>query len=192
MNRWKTGVLAAWILAGLTLAPAAWAHEGPQDKGGHHDWIARRWKDKLGLSDEQVTKLQAAIKSSREAVVPLRRELKDGVEKLRAQLTLKQSEADIKATLDQIAKTRKALAAEREKVKSTFDSVLSVQQRAKLVVLFEGRRHEWAHGRGRPEDHEHAWRHHRHGEDDDKKGASVKPGDAPQGADQPAEEGSDQ
>jgi Spy/CpxP family protein refolding chaperone len=58
-------------------------------------------------------------------------------------VTLKYGDADIKATLDQVAKTRKALEAERDKFDANLASILTPTQRAKMLVA----RSSWGAGR---------------------------------------------
>src|SRR5437773_1786730 len=116
MNR----LIPAVLLAALAAAPAL-AHDEVADKSGpmHHETAAEegverrelsvdKVKKELGLSEEQAGKLDAAVKAKREAVKPLREQLKAGFDLLSSQVDAKAADADIAATLDKIAAAHKA------------------------------------------------------------------------------------
>lgn len=138
-------------------APKA-EHRHGHDKDGHDkdhgDWGGRghRFKEKLGLTDDQVKKLEEARKAHWEAIKPLREQLKDAVRKVHGELEIKASNDDVASALAGVEKARKALRDENEKFKSAAAGILTPVQRAKLLVMRERmkrRRHMMAMGRGR-------------------------------------------
>jgi Spy/CpxP family protein refolding chaperone len=181
MKRWVNAALAGALALGCLSVRPALAEEGP-DTTGRHAEMAKRWKEKMGLTDAQADKLKAAFKAQREAVEPLRRQLRADMKKLSAELTLNYGEKDLKETMDLVAKTRKAIQVEREKFKANLDSILSMKQRAQMMVAMHrmmlrrrfGER-GWRHG-----DHErYGQRNNEKGSESD--GIQTPDGSAPSG-----------
>jgi Spy/CpxP family protein refolding chaperone len=148
MNRSLKVVLAA-VLAFAASAGAVRAAEGKgehKDGAEKHEKMFGRMKEKLGLSNEQADKFKAAFKAQREAVKPLREQIKVGLEKLRWQVDAKADSKDIAATLEQIDRSKKAMRAEREKLQATVTALLSPEARARMALWQAKRMHK--HGRG--------------------------------------------
>src|SRR5262249_15361144 len=99
-----------------------------------HSMTGEKWKEKLGLTDDQVAKLKSAMKARREAAEPLRKQLKADMEKLRGQIKSKNGDSDVQATLDHIDATHKAILAEREKFMTNVRTFLTPTQRAKMLL----------------------------------------------------------
>jgi Spy/CpxP family protein refolding chaperone len=113
-------------------------------------------KKGLGLSDAEAAKVKSVFEESRKDSEPLRDDLKVALEKLRWQVDAKAGAKDLAATLEQVDKSRKALAAEREKTIERLKAALPVEAQAKLALFKAGRmrrmrgmgRHGWGgHGR---------------------------------------------
>lgn len=135
------GTRMAVMFAGLVLC-ASWSlsaeHAGRPERG-------ERWKAELGLTDEQAAKLKDARTAEKEALKPLRRELRDALAKLSDQVEDKASDKDIQASLDRVDRARKALRDEQEKTRAKNAALLTPTQRAKMALAFAKR------GRGRME-----------------------------------------
>ena len=151
-------VLAGGLIAVFAAMPAVRAEDqSPSMKySKHREMTGEKWKEKLGLSDDQVAKLKSAMKARREAVEPLRKQLKEDMEKLGGQIKLKNSDSEIQATLDRMESTHKAMQAEREKFISSLKSFLTPTQRAKMLLSMTRIMHRggWGHGsysQGAPE-----------------------------------------
>jgi DNA repair exonuclease SbcCD ATPase subunit len=111
-----------------------------------HESAAAKWKDKLGLTDEQVDKLKAAMKARREAMEPLVKQMKGSMKKLQDQVKAKSADADIQAVLDELEQARQGMRAAMEKFK-TDTAFLSATQHAKMMLhyMHHGGMH---HGKG--------------------------------------------
>lgn len=96
---------------------------------------------KLGLSDAEAAKVKSVFEESRRASEPLRRDLKVALEKLRWQVDAKAGSKELASTLDQLDKSRKALAEQREKTIAELKASLPVEAQAKLALFKAERRH---------------------------------------------------
>ena len=139
MKRLACAVMMGGLASGAWLAPAFCAQGGgggPRagGKGAHRMMSPEKLKDNLGLSDEQLAKLEAARKAHAEAVKPLREQMKAGMEKLRGQVKNKAADADIQATMDELSQGRKSMQQAREKFQEDLKSFLNPTQRAKMLL----------------------------------------------------------
>ena len=139
MKRWITTslIVLTCIAGGLSLnllraEPPAKPGAEKAEKG--HDRMLAHMKEKLDLTDAQFEKVKAAFESHKATAKPLRRALRDGVTKLKDQLEDKAGEDQLKATLDQVEKSRKDLRAEMDRFHDSLKGVLSVTQQAKAAV----------------------------------------------------------
>lgn len=154
MNR----TLSILALAALLLAPAALVraadapapkpddkaaaapHAGKADKDENvgRGWApGRRMKKRLGLTDEQAAKVEAAFKAQRDADQALFDQMKKDMETLRRQVFDKAPDADIQTTLDRLSAARKKAQASMEGVHAELASILTPTQRAKMVLMRE-------------------------------------------------------
>ena len=121
-----------------------------------------KWFKKAGLTEEQRGKVKEAFKAEREASKPLRRELRDAVQKLEDAVEDEAGDKALETALTRVEKARNALEAQREKSHAKLASLFTPAQRAKMVLRrarhMEGREGRWARGGGR----------HDKAEDDDK------------------------
>jgi len=165
---WAVAV-AAVLTAGLC-APRALAGEDKKDDGPRVEWAAKMKKhmqEKLELTDDQSAKLEAAFKSSREAMKPLMERARAAHKKLAELVKGKGSDADIAAALKDSDAARKALVDEHRKLETSLSSFLKPRQLAKLQLQRErmmrrggmGRRGHGRGGRcgGRSERRHHRW-----------------------------------
>lgn len=160
MNRNVWAVFFAGLF--LAAAPLSLRAEDEDHDGGKapHAMSAAKLKDKLGLTDDQVQKLDAAWKAQKEAAKPLHEQMKKDLAKLKDQVKNKAKDDEIKATLDSLAATRKSMQEAMEKTHADADAILTPTQRAKMVLkMAHARKHWWN------------WRHHKDkDEKDEKKG----------------------
>ncbi len=152
MNRMTCAALVVGLAVSGFAAPAR-AEDASQDEPGsadheRHEWSASKLKDALGLSNEQVAKLDAAMKARAEAVKPLREQSKQQLEKLREQVKSKASDSDIQAALDQLEQTRKGMRDAMEKFKADAAAALTPTQRAKMALRMVDNMKKGWHGRG--------------------------------------------
>lgn len=141
MKRVLSFVTTLGLLAGAFVPLAARAEKGERD-------------GKPGLSEEQKGKLKAAKRAHREAAAELKARLGKSMRLLGDQVQDGADDKAIAATLDELAKTRKALQAEREKFEGEAAKILTPTQRAKkLLAMKHGRGKKgffkrWGKGRG--------------------------------------------
>jgi len=133
-------VAAALLLSGAAATLRAEAGEGKKTRWSH-EGRHERMKEALGLDSKQLDSLKTLRRARRDASSALGAKLKASLVKLRDQLEDKASDKELASTLDSIASTRKALAAEREKFESGLAAILTPSQRARLIARV-------GHGRG--------------------------------------------
>jgi|GEM_PF-2240155 len=157
MRAWKSALLLGALV--FAVRPAIGADK-PSDEGGPGDRQdapeqgGRSSVDaRLGLSEEQVTKLKAIADEQGKQAEPLREALKVAVEKLRWQLDSKADPKDLAATLDEIDKDRHELENLHDKAEKKIAGLLTPPQRAMRFLLENGNRamrgDEGGFGRGR-------------------------------------------
>lgn len=140
MKQWIWAVLIGGLVPLTPLfMPVLYAEDQPADPMWmeHHDIAAKKLKDALGLADDQVTQLQAALRARRDAIKPLRDDLRKDLKTLRDQIRDKAGDRDVQATLDQLTRDRKALqdAVQAANDKFTADTpFLTPTQRGKIVL----------------------------------------------------------
>lgn len=146
MKRFVLAALAAALLVpGASLARAQDEGPGPEHAGPPpemNEKMAAKMKEKLGLSDDQSAKLKDAMKAHRDAMKPLMDKTRGLLKKLHDQVEAKASDADVKATLDSLKDSHKAVAAEQESFHEKVAGFLSPTQQAKLVLGMFRRMHE--------------------------------------------------
>lgn len=145
MKRIMTAVTVLGLLSGALIPLAARA-----EKDGR--------EGRPGLSEEQKDKLKAAKRAHREAAAELRAKLGKTMRLLGDQVQDGADDKAIAATLDELAKTRKAMLAQREKFEAEAARILTPTQRAKKMLAMGhqkkgfrgafGRGHGRGHGRG--------------------------------------------
>ncbi|UPT74748.1 MAG: Spy/CpxP family protein refolding chaperone [Elusimicrobiota bacterium] len=168
MKKLSSNLGAAALLAGALLLPAALRAEKDGPKGGkpesREDGPRGKWKEKLGLTEEQEAKLKGLRRAHREESESARAEVKAAVRKLADQLEDKASEKELTATLDRIQAGRKSLHAQREKFEASAAAILTPTQRARMAVAM-GRMMERGPGgkRGFGRKHGRGWGEHEDG-----------------------------
>ena len=150
MNR-PLGFIAALavILTGSSLTPVL-AHEMGGEAGGSAGWHGKggRFKEALGLTDEQITKWQAIRDSRDKAVKPLRRKQRDLVLKLKDRLEDKASDGDIKPILAELRANREAIKAQTKQSQDQENAILTPTQQARMLLMKMHRQGGWSHHEG--------------------------------------------
>jgi Spy/CpxP family protein refolding chaperone len=130
----KTLLKTGFVLLGLALF-MTWvrAQEAAPEKN--------EWKDRLGLSDDQVNRLAQLQSEEKRQMKPLREQRVVLIAKLRNQIKNKADDAALKKTLDALADIRKAIKAGEEAFQESRFSILTPSQQAKML-LWHIRYHE--------------------------------------------------
>jgi Spy/CpxP family protein refolding chaperone len=113
--------------------------ESGMGEGSHPEMNWSNQKAKLGLSDDQVSKLNDAQKSNLETLKPLHQNVQNDMKKLQEQVDSKASDSDIQSTLDDIQKNRKDMTSQMEKHHDEVTSILNPTQRAKFMLEMQGK-----------------------------------------------------
>jgi len=132
------------LLGAFTITAPQWlrADEPSAAESKEHHWDAAKMQKKLDLTDDQVTKLNAAREAEKDARKPLWEKQKDLMKKLEGQVKDKASDSDIQATLADMRSNRKAIADQMEQFQNQKDGILTPTQQAKMLIA------RMKHGRG--------------------------------------------
>ena len=133
------GSLVAGLLAGSMLV--ARADDDKPMMGGEDGGTGRieKMKEKLGLSDSQVTQMKDLFKKQMEGNKPLRDQMKIDMDTLQQKVDLKASDSDIQKLLDKLEGEQKEMSRSREKMKDQLKSILNPTQQAKFVLGMRAR-----------------------------------------------------
>jgi len=164
-------VIAGLLLASVGMPPSSAGEKDRSDPEKAGTKRLERLKEKLGLSDEQAGKFEAALKSQREEAKPLRRELRDSMIKLRDQVQDEAADKDVAATLERLERAKTALETRREKLRKELSALLTPRQRAMLLLAkARGGAREMKRGGKRAKGRrKHGWGGRRGGEDFDER-----------------------
>lgn len=108
--------------------------DGSGPAGGPAARMMKRMQERLGLSDDQATKLQAAMQARRDGARAAADQMRTSMAKLRQQLDAKASDGDIKATLAQLREARRQMMAQEEKFADSVASFLTPTQQGKMLL----------------------------------------------------------
>jgi|GEM_PF-1664140 len=152
MKKW---MICASLLAGLIFgfASSAKADEGApagnddkpgmgQNTGDEHEGMdggamggrLDKMKEKLSLTDSQVSQLKTLFKKQMENNKPLRDQERIDMDTLQQEVDANASDADIKKLLDKLDGERKTLQSSREKMTDQLRTILTPSQQAKMVL----------------------------------------------------------
>jgi len=136
MNRSRTWALALSAALAAPMISPLWAHEMGTPMEGHGEWRGRaeHWREALGLTEPQETKLKALREEARTALKPLRRKQRDLLIKLHDQLEDKAGDSEIKSTLAEIRSTRETLRDQAKRFIAQKDAILTPTQQAKMMM----------------------------------------------------------
>ena len=154
---WGVPALALVLLFGTTLGAMAQDDDKPAgakdhsagswgDKGGGGMGPMGRMKKKLGLTDDQASKIKELFKTQREENEPLREQTKIDMDTLRLKVDSKASDSEIKKVLEALSADQKKIQAGRGKMKEQLSAILTPSQRAKMLLEMERRGGEGMRG----------------------------------------------
>jgi len=121
-------LVAAWLAAPMAVAAAT-----PPPADG---------ADKPGPTAEQREKMKALRQEQRQAIQPLRKQLKTQVDELLVLLDKDASDSQLSAKLDEIRKTRKTIDDLQAKFMEQEAALLTVRQRAEMAVRMGDRQNK--------------------------------------------------
>jgi Spy/CpxP family protein refolding chaperone len=125
-------VVLIWSL--LVASPIALAGTAHAADSKEHHWDAAKMQKKLGLSDDQVTKLNSVMQAEKDTMKPLWDKQKELMKKLDEQVKAKAADADIQTTLDSMKANQKAMMDQREQFQSQKAGILTPTQQAKMML----------------------------------------------------------
>src|SRR5262245_22168094 len=138
MNTLNKKIAALGLGALLLGGSALWAHDDePMDEAGSPEAMHKdkehkggKFKEELGLSEEQQTKMKEAGKAHQEAIKPLLEALKADREALKGLVEKKAADAEISAALAKLDADHQALEEAGKKHRETVKSILTPMQQA--------------------------------------------------------------
>ncbi|MDB6123806.1 MAG: hypothetical protein JWQ71_2799 [Pedosphaera sp.] len=123
---------AAIAVGGVTVALKARAENGPARRASGGQFLAKA-KEKLGLTDEQISKVKAEFLAEKDTLKPLITSLHDTKVNLREMIQKKgATESDIRAASAKVATVEADLAVERAKLYGKISSILTADQLSKI------------------------------------------------------------
>lgn len=140
------GSLTMALFLGYGLAKAEDQNQPSDDQGGDHpamqdgnhgDWGKDRiehLKDKLGLTDDQATKLKEAFRKQEEANKPLCDQEKIDIDTLQQKVDQKAPDSDLKSLLDKLEKDHKQMQEVKQNSMDKIRMILDPTQQAKWVL----------------------------------------------------------
>jgi Spy/CpxP family protein refolding chaperone len=96
------------------------------------------WKEKIGLTDDQVTKLKDLMKNQREETKTLADQMRVDMDTLKLKIDSKASDDTIKSLLDNLSAEKKKLQAKREDFINQAKQILTPTQQAKFLLAMKG------------------------------------------------------
>ena len=124
---------AALILGGVTDTQAAGSAHRPGAFRGH---FIERARERLGLTDEQVTQIRAVLKSEKDSLTTLLERLHDARIGLREAIRAQNAtEASVRAASARVAAVQADLAVERLRIFARISPILTDEQRARLAEI---------------------------------------------------------
>ena len=131
--------MAAAIAAGGVCVFKAHALERPAAQGRFRGQLLERAKEKLGLTDEQVTKIKAELKGEKETLHDLISKLHEARVGLRNAIQAGDAtETSVRAACAKVAEVEANLAVERLKLYGRISPILTPEQREQ-VKQFQSR-----------------------------------------------------
>ena len=126
---------ATLALAALLLAPIAGHANHKQDNNAEEESKLSQGLDQLGLSTEQRNRIEDARREYRADIAEINDRKAQAVDALRKKVAAKASESSLKSSLRDIKKAKKELEARMESFHEKLEDILSVRQRADLLLF---------------------------------------------------------
>ena len=134
----KNRLFVVGMLGLLAALPATFVRAdnsaAPTPNAKNRPWDASQVQKTLGLTDDQVAKLNALMKTQKNTMQPMAEKQKDLLKKLDDQVRAKAANADIQTTLDALQASRKAMAAQGEQFRIQRAAILTPTQEAKMML----------------------------------------------------------
>jgi Spy/CpxP family protein refolding chaperone len=124
-------IMAVAILT-LVLTPTFQTLRAEMKEHGHGK--RHEMKEKLGLSEDQEKKLADLRTAEKAELKPLHEKNKAVVEKLKGQIQSKDSDANIKTTLDELKANRESMKQVALKYRESRAAILTPTQQAKMII----------------------------------------------------------
>ena len=96
------------------------------------------WKEKLGLSEAQISKVGKLLKQQKEELEPINRQMKSHREALRTKVGAKASDREISTLLDALSRDRENLETKGQAFEERLRNLLTTDQRAKFILRMTG------------------------------------------------------
>jgi len=133
-RKWSVVMLLGILALSGSVVVRADESAAPAADSKEHSWDAKKMQKKLGLTDDQVTKLNAVRDAEKSALKPSWDKQKDLMKKLKDQIANKAADSDIQATLSEIKANRKAMADQMEQFRSQREGILTPTQQAQMLL----------------------------------------------------------
>jgi len=133
--KWYGLALAGLIAAGGIASSKVWAAERPgaKGRGAMHGQLIERAKEKLGLTEEQVTQIKGILQADKANLKDLLTRLHEARGELRSAIQAADgSESSVRAAAAKVAAVEADLAVERFKLRGKLLPVLTTEQQEKL------------------------------------------------------------
>lgn len=136
MKTWISLICIGSLAAVLTLGSvvSAKANDEIGEKGQEQGVKIDKMKTKLGLTDDQVTKIKALKESRETETEPLHKQMKADMKTLAAKVKAKASEVDIKAALDAVRTDQENIETAKKKHMDQMEEILTPTQQAKFLL----------------------------------------------------------
>lgn len=133
------------LLGGIQLLhaddPSSGDNDGPSKLDKGHGWDKGgpmgMWKERMGLTDDQVTKLKDLLKDQREATKTLADQMRVDMDTLKLKIDSKAADDTIKSLLDNLSAEKKKLQAKREDFINQAKQILTPTQQAKFLLAMK-------------------------------------------------------
>jgi Spy/CpxP family protein refolding chaperone len=131
MKKWMSRSVALLMMAVLFLLPGVRVFADDMDSGSAQ---ALTMKDKLGLTDAQVTQLKALVAAEKAEYGPLVKQQLADLKVLGDQIKAKAPDDQVKTTMDRLENGRLAIAAAKTKYIGQAKAILNPTQQGKLLL----------------------------------------------------------
>lgn len=136
------------VVLGVVFSASSFSFADDGKKDGHRKDRIEYMKKKLGLSDDQVSKIKAVYEDSKKNIEPLMKQKEADIKTLKDKVTASASDNDIKALLAAIQSDQQKIMDIRKAEMNKVKTILTPTQQAKAFISMHKR---WGHSRNRKE-----------------------------------------
>jgi Spy/CpxP family protein refolding chaperone len=130
------------------MGPGGPGGPGPGPLGMHEGDRIIQMKDKIGLTDDQVTKIKKLFRESRNSIQTLMDQQKDDLDAVETKLKAKASDKELKVLLDALDADHQKIENARKSVMDQLRTILTPTQQAQSIVALEKRMENWKDKKG--------------------------------------------